>query len=45
MARAAVADWQAAAAMVTAAVLMLTTRVNPFWLLFVGGVCGGLGLL
>jgi chromate transporter len=45
MARAAVADWQAAAVTVAAAVLMLLTRINPLWLLFAGGVLGGLGLL
>jgi chromate transporter len=39
MARAADADWQAAA------VLMLATRLNPLWLLLAGGVLGGLGVL
>ena len=45
MARAADADWQAAAMTVAAAVLMLATRINPLWLLFAGGALGGLGLL
>jgi chromate transporter len=45
IARAADADWQAAAVTVAAAVLMLTTRVNPLWLLFAGGALGGLSLL
>jgi chromate transporter len=45
IARAADADWRAAAVTVAAAVLMLQTRVNPLWLLFAGGALGGLGLL
>src|SRR4051812_27429469 len=45
IARAADADWQAAAVTIAAAVLMLATRINPLWLLFAGGALGGLGLL
>src|SRR4051812_19547323 len=45
MARAADADWQAAAMTVAGAALMLATRINPLWLLFAGGALGGLGLL
>jgi chromate transporter len=45
MARAADAEWQAAAVTVAAAALMLKTRINPLWLLFAGGALGGLGLL
>ncbi len=45
MARAADAEWQAAAVTVAAAVLMLRTRLNPFWMLLTAGALGGLGLL
>lgn len=45
MAQAADANWRAAAVTVAAAVLMLTTRVNPLCILFAGGALGGLGLL
>jgi chromate transporter len=45
MARAAIVEWQAAGLTVVAAVLMLTTRINPLWLLLAGGVSGGLGFL
>jgi chromate transporter len=45
MARAAAADWQAAAVTIAAALLMLATRLNPLWLLLAGGTLGGLGLL
>ena len=45
MARAADAEWQAAAVTVAAAVLMLAARINPLWLLLAGGVLRGLGVL
>jgi len=45
MARAADADWRAAALTVAAAALMLVTRLNPLWMLFAGGALGGLGFL
>jgi chromate transporter len=45
MARAADAEWQAAAVTAAAAVLMLRTRLNPLWMLLAGGALGGLGLL
>lgn len=45
IARAAAADWPAVALTVAAALLMLRTRLNPFWILFAGGALGGLGLL
>jgi chromate transporter len=45
MAQAAGITWAAVAVTGGAAVVMLTTRLNPFWLLTVGGVLGGLGLL
>ena len=45
IARAAAADWQSVALTAAAAVLMLATRLNPFWILLAGGALGGLGLL
>src|SRR5689334_11627593 len=45
MARAADADWQAAAVTAAAVMLMLRTRINPLWLLCAGSALGGLGLL
>jgi chromate transporter len=45
MARAADAGWRAAAITIAAAAITLTTRLNPLWLLLVGGALGGLGLL
>ncbi|HYU12745.1 MAG TPA: chromate transporter [Stellaceae bacterium] len=45
MARAADTDWRAAAVTVAAAALMLTTRLNPLWMLLAGCALGGLGLL
>jgi chromate transporter len=45
MARAADASWQEAAVTIAAALLMLKTRINPLWMLFAGGVLGGIGLL
>jgi len=37
--------WIAAALTICAAALMLATRLNPIWLLAVGGTLGGLGVL
>ncbi|HJU19197.1 MAG TPA: chromate transporter [Stellaceae bacterium] len=37
--------WAAASLTVAAAVVMLTTRLNPLWLLAAGGALGGLGKL
>jgi chromate transporter len=45
MARAADVDWETAAVTIAAATLMLSTRLNPLWMLLAGGVLGGLGLL
>jgi chromate transporter len=45
IAQAADADWQAATVTIAAAVLMLTTRINPLCLLLAGGILGGLDLL
>jgi chromate transporter len=45
MARAVDAEWRAAAATIAAAVLALGTRFNPFWMLLVGAILGGVGLL
>jgi len=45
IARAAAADWQSVALTAAAAVMMLATRLNPFWILLAGGALGGLGLL
>ena len=45
MAQAAGITWVAVAVTGGAAVIMLTTRLNPLWLLAVGGVLGGFGLL
>ena len=45
MARAADRGWAAASLTVAAAVVMLTTRLNPVWLLVAGGALGGLGAL
>jgi len=45
MARAADVDWQAAAVTIAAATLMMSTRLNPLWMLLAGGTLGGLGLL
>ena len=45
LARAADADWQAAAVTVAATVLMHATRINPLWFLLAGGVLGGLGMV
>jgi chromate transporter len=45
MARAADKGWLAAALTTTATVVVLTTRLNPLWLLAAGGTLGGLGVL
>jgi chromate transporter len=45
MARVADASWWAAAVTIAAAALVLSTRLNPMWLLLAGGVLGGLGVL
>lgn len=45
MAHAADASWRAVAVTIAAAGIMLATRLNPLWLIFVGGALGGLGLL
>jgi chromate transporter len=44
MAQAAAAGWVAMAVTAAAALAMLTTRINPLWLLAAGGVLGGLGI-
>ena len=45
VARAGDATWQAALLTVSAAGLMLGTRINPLWILLAGAALGGLGLL
>jgi len=45
MARAADTGWQSVVVTAAAAALMLATRVNPLWILGMGGALGGLGLL
>jgi chromate transporter len=45
MAQAAGITWAAIAVIGGAAVVMLTTRLNPLWRLAAGGVLGGLDLL
>jgi len=45
MAQAAGITWAAIAVTGAAAVVMLTTRLNPLWLLAAGGALGGLGFL
>ena len=45
MAEAAGITWATIAVTCAAAFVMLTTRLNPLWLLAAGGVLGGLGLL
>jgi chromate transporter len=44
MARTVDKDWMAAGITVVAAALLLTTRINPLWLLGVAGVLGAIGL-
>jgi len=45
MARAADTSWRAVVVTIAAAAVMLVTRLNPMWMLVVGGALGGLGLL
>jgi chromate transporter len=45
MARAADTGWQSGSVTLAAAGLLLTTRLNPLWILMVGATLGGLGLL
>ena len=45
MARTAETGWLSAALTVVAALVLLTTRLNPIWLLAAGAAAGGLGLL
>ena len=39
------ARWPLAAVTIAAALVMTSTRINPFWTLLAGGALGGLGLL
>jgi chromate transporter len=45
MARASDTGWRTAALTIAAAMFMLVTRLNPMWMLAMGGALGGLGLL
>jgi chromate transporter len=45
MAGASYTGWAALAVSMAAVVLMLSTRINPLWMLIAGGTLGGLGLL
>lgn len=45
MARAADSGWPAAVLTIAAAFVLLSTRLNPIWLLAAGGLLGGLGVL
>jgi chromate transporter len=45
MARAADTSWPAGALTIAAAMITLTTRLSPMWMLLVGAALGGLGLL
>ena len=45
MARAADTSWRAVAVTTAAAAIMLATRLNPIWLILVGGALGAFGLL
>jgi chromate transporter len=45
MARAADTGWAAASLSLGAAIVLLTSRVNPIWLVAAGGALGGFGLL
>ena len=45
MARTADTGWQSVVVTAAAATLMLATRVNPLWILGMGGALGGLGFL
>jgi chromate transporter len=44
MARAADTDWRAVAITIAAAAISFTTRINPMWMLLVGGALGSLNL-
>jgi chromate transporter len=39
------ASWRADIVTVAAAAVMLVTRLNPMWMLVIGGALGGLGIL
>jgi chromate transporter len=43
MARVAVSGWVSVSITIGAAILMVSVRVNPIWILLVGGALGGLG--
>jgi chromate transporter len=45
MAQAADTGWQSAVVTAAAVALMLATRINPLWILVMGGALGGLGLV
>jgi chromate transporter len=45
MARAADTSWRGVVVTLAATVITLATRLNPLWLMLVGGALGGLGLL
>lgn len=45
MAGSAAVGWQSVALTAAAAALMLVSRLNPLWILTLGGAAGGLGLL
>ena len=45
MARAADTNWRAGVVTIASAAIMLTTRLNPMWILIAGATVGGLGLL
>jgi chromate transporter len=45
MARVTDARWPFVAVTIAAALIMTSTRINPFWTLLAGGALGGLGLL
>jgi chromate transporter len=45
MARAADTSWPAVAVTIAAAAIALATPLSPMWMLVIGGVLGGLGVL
>lgn len=45
MARAVDTDWRAGTVTLAAVAIILTTRLNPMWILLAGATLGGLGLL
>ena len=45
MARAADTSWPAVAVTIGAATIALATGLSPMWMLVIGGVLGGLGVL